>query len=476
MVSDLWPRREFLKQAGALAIAPALMAEASPLPKLPSLGADDALLLSPGDALYPHFDLAFNRRKQKHPRLRILCKTEKAVAVAIDWVRENELPFALRSGGHSYEGFSQSDDVVIDTRLMNAVEIDRNGQVSVGAGAALGDIYRALAKKGLALPAGSCPTVGISGHALGGGFGFLARTHGLTCDNLLHARVIDADARIRDVGSESEADLFWALRGGGGGSFGAASQFVFRTYPLERVIVYGMTWELAADRAAKLFAAWQDWAPKAPPEITDFLRLNKNSGGTITLRCAGQSTGLEADLARELKQNLGFEKPGETSIATYSFLGSVNHFSGGWDYESDYSKGKSAYIDKPLGPDAIAALMQSLSRNPPGVPTIVCDAYGGAIAKVAPDETAFSHRAGVLYCMQYGTIWEDASATAHRLQQMDEAYEAIRPYMSGAYVNYCDLELDDWQTAYWGPNYPRLREVKRKFDPANVFRHAQSVR
>jgi FAD/FMN-containing dehydrogenase len=163
------------------------------LPPFPNLPVSEALLLTPADPNYADYLPAANLRTQLAPALRAVCKNEHAVAVMTDWVRSNNLSFAVRCGGHSYEGFSQSSDVVIDLRGLQTITVDTNaGHVTIGAGVSLYDVYRKLAHQGYAFPAGSCPTVGIAGHVLGGGYGLLARSHGLTCDNLQQATMINA--------------------------------------------------------------------------------------------------------------------------------------------------------------------------------------------------------------------------------------------------------------------------------------------
>jgi FAD/FMN-containing dehydrogenase len=213
-------RRRVLKEVAATSIAaPAVFAamrasSAAALPKLPSLASTDALLLLSTDSNFAKYQRAYNQRTMLRPQLRALCKTPKSVAVMVDWARTNMVPFALRSGGHSYEGFSQSTSVVIDTRLMNKVEIDTaTGILTVGAGAALGDIYKQIGAKGFAFPGGSCPTVGVSGHALGGGFGLLARPLGLACDSLQSIELVDPQGRIVEADQHRQPDMFWACRG-----------------------------------------------------------------------------------------------------------------------------------------------------------------------------------------------------------------------------------------------------------------------
>jgi len=262
------------------------------LPPLPNLPASDALLLTPADPQYADYLPAANLRTELAPALRAVCKTENAVAVMTDWVRSNSLSFAVRCGGHSYEGFSQSTDVVIDLRGMQDITVDTSaGLVTAGAGVSLYDVYQELANVGYAFPAGSCPTVRIAGHSLGGGFGLLARSHGLTCDSLQQITLINGQAATLEATATSEPDLFWACRGGGGGSFGIATQFVLRIFPLSDVLVFGVSWLLPQPKAARLFSAWQSWAPNAPSTITSIMRLGPTAGSAISMRCIGQSVG-----------------------------------------------------------------------------------------------------------------------------------------------------------------------------------------
>jgi hypothetical protein len=246
----------------------------APLPQLPNLPPSDVLFLRPSDPEYAAYLPASNRRTELSPSLRSVCKTERAVSATVEWARANSLSFAIRSGGHSYEGFSQSEDVVIDVRELNTIVVDKSaGVVSVGSGASLLSIYRALAAEGLAIPAGSCPTVGVSGHLMGGGFGLLGRAYGLTCDHLRRLTLIDAEARALPASATSDPDLFWACRGGGGGSFGVATQFIIGTVPVTKVAVFGVSWTLSQTRAARVFEAWQNWAPTAPKNITSIIKI-----------------------------------------------------------------------------------------------------------------------------------------------------------------------------------------------------------
>ena len=154
----------------------------------------------------------------------------------------------------------------------------------------------------------------------------------------------------------------------------------------------------------------------------------------------------------------------------------VDHFSGGWAYETNYFKAKSDYVVNGLSDNGIEALLRALKGAPAGQIVALCDAYGGAIANVASSASAFPHRDQQTFCIQYYSSWTRAADITQRLANMSKVYAAMRPHVPGAcYVNYCDLDLPDWATSYWGANLSRLRQIKSQYDPNNSFRHAQSV-
>ena len=285
-------RRDVLKTAAALpailAIRPRGAAAAGvDLPPLPEIASADATLLRPGDAGYAKYDVAHNIRTRLDPALRALCRTPAGVAQMVDWVRENDLPFAVRCGGHSYEGFSQSASVVIDVRPMAAARVDRAARVlTIGAGASLGAAYQAVARQGLAFAAG---------------YGLLARPLGLTADNLLGLTLVDAHGRMVEVDAAREPDLFWACRGGGGGSFGIATEFRFKLHPVTRVVTFKASWTLPLAAARDLFRAWQAWLPTVPVAMTPVLNIASVAPGRFAMRCVGQSLGSE----REVRATLG---------------------------------------------------------------------------------------------------------------------------------------------------------------------------
>jgi FAD binding domain len=435
-------RRECLKTLGSAGVfAPALLsswtaAADTRLPPLPNLPEAEALLLTPTDKRFARYEAAFNRRTMVRPQLRALCKTQAAVSAMVEWLRFHNIPFALRSGGHCFEGFSQSDSVVIDTRLLNAIDIDTATEtVTTGPGASLGALYDAVGVRGYALSAGNCTTVGVAGHALGGGSGYLSRQFGFLCDSLQSIECIDANGRLVVADDAQNADLFWACRGGGGGCFGVATRFRFRLFPLRKVLIFAIEWSLPPTQALTIVKAWQAWAPQAPEAITSTLTMWPDPKRHIWLECAGQSAASEDQLRRELRGLLELNRThAGPSIKPMSFLQAVDYLSEGWSYESVFYKGKSDILLSPLSDEGIAVLFEGLQTLPQDEANAILYPYGGAIARVAPSATAVPYRQA-WGSLQYNLTWDKPNETPTQLSQLRSLYASMRPYVSGdAYV------------------------------------------
>jgi hypothetical protein len=214
-----------------------------------------------------------------------------------------------------------------------------------------------------------------------------------------------------------------------------------------------------------------------PAEFATILTLRTVGANRISIRLAGQHFGENpAALPAALANLAGLSGLSITpQIRGRSFMEAVNRFSGGWNYESKFSKGKSDFVMSPLPQVGIETLLRGLTSLPPNELVLILDAYGGAIRKRRSNETAFAHREA-LFSLQYYSSWFDPARTPSRLAGLRSVYDAMRPFMPGfAYVNYCDLDLQDWRRAYWADNAPKLAQVKTRVDPTNLFHHAQSI-
>jgi len=482
-------RRDFLQLTGGLSahvivgssllsIAAAEADTGLPIAALKAvLDPQKDLLLVHGDAAAAKYDISFNKRTQIAPRVRVVASSPAAVSGSILWAVNNGLGFAIRSGGHSYEGFSQSPDLVIDVRGMTGIKLAADGKsVSVGSGSSLGSVYKALWPSHLAIPAGSCFPVGVAGHSLGGGFGLIGRAFGLACDNILSMEMVDATGQVRNLSETENPDLFWAMRGGGNGSFGVVTNFKFRTSAVNMVARFGITWSKPIAQAARIVQAWQQWLEDLPPAITGMLHLDKAAGGAIKVHMAGLSVGSESKLKVELKRLQKLAGPADQiATKTQPFKDAATVFNGsGPDFV--FMKAKSDYVTEPLTDQGILTLLRGLQNAPEEI-AVLFDTYGGAINKMASDATAFVHRGKTKYVIQYYKEWDSAGASVGNIAVMRTLYDQMRPFVSGGcYVNYCDLDLGDgYARAYWGDNLPRLMKIKAEVDPKNIFRHAQSV-
>jgi FAD/FMN-containing dehydrogenase len=378
----------------------------------------------------------------------------------------------LKSGGHSYEDLSSGTGIVIDLREMNLIQVDEATQTAeIQPGARLEKVYHDLWNYGLAIPAGSCLTVGIGGLALGGGQGFLLRSQGLTSDHLSSVRVVTASGDLLTANSESNSDLLWACRGGGAGSFGVITSLGFdRLLPVDQVTLFQISWH--REKMIDGFLAWQDWAPNTSIQVSS---IWGKGASEETGTCMGQFLGEPDQLKELLKPIL---KDAEERIWQTSFIEAVKFLGGSERLRSPlYFKTKSDYLVEKLSSSAISYFLKELGSLPAdGDGWVVFESYGGMMNLIPNDATAFPHRKGNLFCVEYNISWSKQEQSPEMLDWMREFHRKVRPYFSGAaYANYCDLDLEDWGHAYFGNNFERLREIKRKYDGKNVFQYAQSI-
>ena len=455
------------------------------LPSNPAYGVDKQLY-------NPQFD-------DLMPAAIAYCQTATDVQRCVGFARQHGVELAARSGGHSYGGYSLCPGLVVDvSRMANVAGSSARGMATIGAGAKLVDIYNTLGNSGMLLPGGSCPTVGIAGLALGGGQGVFGRKYGLTCDNIASLQMVTADGTLRTCDPEHNPDLYWASRGGGGGNYGIVTSFDFTVHPIPPVALFTLQWPFAA--AAEMLEAWQQWIPTTPDELwSNCLVLSQGSAGAPIARVGGVFAGAPATLKGILAPLLS----AVGTTPTTNFVGAENYvqammIEAGCEGDSEAAchlqnqnpagilerssfNAKSAYVHQAIpssGAAAIAAAALSLSQSVPEVGGgFAFDSYGGAINRVAAPATAFVHR-DALACIQYSVSFSStASSSVVNAGQawLTSAQRTLAPYTAGAYQNYIDPTLADWQQEYYGSNLPRLVKVKAAYDPDDVFHFAQSI-
>jgi FAD/FMN-containing dehydrogenase len=440
-------------------------------------------LVLPDDAGYAAARRSYNALFDNHaPAAVATCTRAEDVQACVEVARDARIPIAARSGGHSYAGYCTPDGgLVADLGRMSGVDVRPDGTVEILAGTKLIDVYAMLAAAGRCLPAGSCPTVGIAGLTLGGGIGVIARKFGLTIDKLVSARVVTADAELRTVSADAEPELFWALRGGGGGNFGIVTSFTFGTDPAPGLTVFSLGFP--AGSVPNVFGAWQDWIAGAPDEL--WSNCVVSGGRPPTCRVGGSFVGSAAGLNPLLDALLASTSTRPTSrfVQAKGFLDAMRYFAGcsqrtvaqchldaaGGQLGREGYVATSRMLPGPVDPTRLASIMDGRA----GVDMLL-DSFGGAISRVAPDATAFPHRAALASAQIY------TGATAAARDRALATVAAIRDGLGEltgptGYISYIDPGMPDWQTAYYANNVPRLRAAATKYDPDRVFAFAQGI-
>jgi len=432
------------------------------------------------------------------------CASAVDVQRTVDFALAHGIRPIPRCGGHSYAGYSTGSGLVIDVTRMSTVKVTKKKgaptTAQVGAGTRLVDLYDRLSSAGVLIPGGSCPTVGISGLALGGGIGVLARQYGLTCDAIRSLKVVTADGRLLTCDGGSHSDLYWASRGGGGGNFGVATSFTFTAHPIPpELTLFTVDWPWAA--ATEALGGWISWLRGTPDALwSNFQLLSAGSSGLV-VRSTGVLVGAKStltSLVNKLVSTVG-SAPSSTFVGgpdPYLHLMLVEagcdgksvaecHLSSqnpaGVLGRSAYAA-KSAYVGKPLPGAGLAAAAQAVAHlraEHPGLGGgLAFDAYGGAVNRVPAGATAFVHRSAICAIqatVTWGSVPSGPSFAAGE-GWLASAAQALAPYTTGgAYQNYIDPRLKDWQRAYYGSNLARLTKVKRTYDPDDAFHFAQSI-
>ena len=425
---------------------------------------------------------AIARFHDTRPLAVVACETPEDVSETISFARRSGLGATARSGGHCFSGRSSTDGIVIDVSPMRSVSVS-GGVATVGAGASLGEVYDALDRHGLMIPAGCGPSVGISGLTLGGGMGILGRKHGLTSDHLLGAQVVLADGRIVECAGQNEPDLFWALRGSGGGNFGVVTSLEFATINAPAATAFHLTWSPAD--AASILAVWQTWAPDAPEELAASLLVTAPSDRPPTVNVFGAMLGTESDAEEQLGELVA--RAGVDPMSTFykhaPYREIKHHLAEhgpGDDRPDGHQFSKSEFFRAPLPEEAITALVKNLTegRNPGESRELDFTPWAGAYNRVPEEATAFAHRDERFLLLQVAVVEPDASAAEREAARgwLSRSWTSVHPWGSGGvYPNFPDPDLEDWARAYHGTNLERLVHLKRKYDPDGFFRFHQSV-
>ncbi len=408
----------------------------------------------------------------KRPALIARCANTEDVVRSVKFAREQGLALSVRGGGHSVAGNALVDDgLVVDLSGMRDVSVDPEQRVAhAGGGATWGDFDTATHAHGLATTGGQISSTGIAGLTLGGGFGWLMRSYGMACDNLIGAEVVTADGSVLNVNDSENADLLWGLRGGGG-NFGVVTRFDFRLHPVHTVL--GGMIVHPIERAPESLRFLRDFNRTAPDDLAVFAALMTTPEGDRVNAFILCYSG-DLDEGQEvIKPLLEWGEPVMTQVGPMPYTQMQTLM------DEAMPPGLQIYwrgeFIKTLTDDVIDTLIERFGTITSPLSLLLLEQFGGAVSRVPKDATAFVHR-DAEYNVAMISRWEDPSQHDSHVSWARETHDAIRPFSAGAYVNYLGEEGEDRIRAAYGPDtYDRLAKLKAKYDPENVFKANQNI-
>ena len=492
---DELPRRKFLQAGAALLYAGSVPSALLAAPALHSPRNLRALrssmhgrLIFPGEMGYAMAAAPNNARYADIlPRAVAMCADAHDVQLCLRWAADHREPFAIRSGGHNYAGFSTTRGLLIDVKAINKVwyDLDKN-RGYIQAGACNQDMADAFSGTNFAIPSGRCPTVGASGLVLGGGWGFSATHAGLTCDSLVQTDLVLASGKqVSADASGDYSDLFWALRGGGGGNFGVNTAFSFELHEVkDDVTIFNIVWP--GEKQVELLLALQEIQNEHALHISTRTKAYPSAPGAYPKRdqllvtTLGQYFGPREKALEVLAPALSMVKPIKQDIRQMSYWQARDYLI--TDDPNGMYDLRSSYVADKLPPEALETMLRWMMKWPGGslLPQNmgILFAIGGKVRKVAADATAYVHR-NANYIFEMESAWApiDHPDTVRRQQAWLAAYfEDMQCYMlPQSYVNFPSRNLPHWAKAYYGDNLARLMRVKKKYDPEKLFTFEQSI-
>jgi FAD/FMN-containing dehydrogenase len=433
-------------------------------------------LLRPGDPGYDEARRVWNGMIDRRPALIVRGAGAADVIQAVGFARERGLPLAVRGGGHNVAGNAVCDGgLVIDLSRMKGIRVDpARRTVRAEGGVLWGELDREAQAFGLATTGGIVSTTGIGGLTLGGGIGWLARTCGLACDNLLSVDLVTADGRLLTVGPTEHADLFWGVHGGGG-NFGVATSLEYRLHPVGQVL--GGLLIHPFEAARDLLRLYRDFAETAPSELACYPVLTSSAEGAPVAAIAVCYNGPPDAGERALRPLRSFGSPLMDGIGPMPYTG-VQSMLDAFYPPGLFNYWKSSFLTG-LSDGAIDTMIAHCADRPSPMCHMALEQLGGAVSRLDAEETAFAHRERP-YCFLCLGMCADPAEVEACVRWARRFWEAMEPFASGVYVNYLGTEADEGaervRAAYGAEQYERLAALKARHDPSNLFRVNQNIK
>ncbi len=442
-------------------------------------------ILTADAADYDEVRQVWNKMIDKHPALIVRCTGTADVVATVAFARQHNMLLSVRGGGHNAAGNATCDGgLMLDLSLMKGISVDPKRRTArAQGGATWGDLDHETQLHGLATPGGAISETGIAGLTLGGGYGWLRNKHGLSCDNLLSVEIVTAEGQVLTASEDENADLFWAIRGGGG-NFGVVTSFEYRLHPVGPMVTF-VAVMYPFEKVAEIMPAWRDFMAQAPPEfscnclswaIPDLPSFPPEARNQRVVAIAGMHSG-------SFDEGLAFIQPlRELAAPVVDLSGQLPYTVAqtlfDWIFPAGerYSYWKSLYVNE-INDDVIAIITDEMQNRP--VESVLFDiwAMGGAVSHVSAEATAMGDRSAP-YTFVFNTTWDDPADSDACIAWTRRFYDSLQPHSPGSsYLNFPGfMEEEGLVEKAYGRNYIRLVTIKAKYDPTNLFRLNQNIK
>ena len=433
-------------------------------------------VITKDDFEYEESRQAWNRAIQKYPQAIVYCQNEEDVMNALKFSKENKIPFRIRSGSHHYEGYSTGNDLlVIDVSHLNKIKLDEVNQiVTVEGGVRNRELYEAVCGAGYPFPGGGCPTVGVAGFTLGGGWGYSSRLYGLGCDSLIEAEVIDYKGDKLVANHQMNPDLYWALKGGGSGSFGVVTKLTYKLpekmamCTLVNIDYQRVSVEKVIEVASRYQQFFKDLDRRLNLKMAMYNSETKGQG----VRLTGIFYGTKEEADALLNQ---FNDGKDYDLDYMSVLEANRAVQ---DSHPDFEKYRSGgrFIYRHYTEVELKEMLHLIEVRAEGslYTAITFYGVGGAVSDVSPQESAYYYR-DAIFILGFQSVWEESKYAPTNRQWVEERFKILSTYTEGSFINF-PIAQQNYEKQYYGENLPRLKLVKAKYDPDNFFNFEQGIK
>lgn len=436
-------------------------------------------IVIPSDPFYTEARQDYNRAIQQFPQIIDYCRDKFDVVNAVIWSGKYHIPLRIRNGGHNYEGYSNGNcTLIIDVGEMTRIDLDENNNtLYIQGGVTNRQVYEFLSLKGYPFPGGTCPTVGVGGYAMGGGWGLSCRYLGLGCDSLEEIELVNYEGDMIKANRNCNEDLFWACRGAGGGNFGVIVSMKFGLPPkVGKVTLIEIDYlHVTAMEQEAFLQIWQKWLRDADPRITLISRIYNSVNDGLAMLVRGIFYG-GPDEAEQIMRPFLELAGAEYSFEYVTFLEAVTIIGSNYPPFEKFQSA-SRFVTRDFSKYEISELVRLIRTRPAGSVFAGMSMYalGGRVREVGTNETAFFYR-NAHFIIWLETVWEENRFAEENRDWVNDRFPTLASVTTGSYVNFPYNELPEYLEEYYGSHVGRLEKIKEKYDPFNVFTFPQGIR